>query len=140
MKTRKTFLYVIIALTMSFGFMSCKKYPDDNILISLRTPEERISNTWKVENYKINNTDMTSLAQGYTESFTKGGGYSYSWELNSGSGTWALHNKDKEIQLTGNDTHSSNNLYILKLEETEFWYYYLDGDGDKHEFHMVEKN
>ena len=38
--------------------------------------------------------------------------------------------------MDGSDGHSSGTLYILKLEEKQFWYYTMDGN-DKYEYHLV---
>jgi hypothetical protein len=134
----KNSLLAISILTISILLtVSCKKYPDGPLL-SLRSRSERLSNTWKIENYKINGNDFTSLIPSYTETFTKNGSYNYSWSVFEGSGTWSFQNHDKEVKLNGNDDQSSRTLYILKLEERALWYYYMDGN-DKHEFHLNEK-
>jgi hypothetical protein len=125
-------LFCVLAIPT---IQSCKKY-ENGPMLSLRTRTERVSNTWKVENYKINGDDFTSLVSGYTETFTKKGAYTYSWGILEGSGTWAFQNKDKEIKLNGSDGQSSRTLFILKLEEKSFWYYYMDGN-DKNELHLV---
>ena len=117
---------------------SCKKYAEDTVVIPVVSKTERVSNTWKVENYKVNGTDFTSLVTSYSETFTKEKAYSYDWGLFNGSGSWAFQNSDNEIKLTGSDDQSSRTLVILKLEEKTFWYYYMDGD-DKKEYHMVQK-
>lgn len=135
MKTRKFLILLLLCGSILPAMQSCKKY-EDGPLISLRSRAERVANTWKVENYKINDNDYTSLVSSYTETFTKAGSYAYNWGTLDGNGTWAFQNKDMEIKLTGNDNHSSNTLYILKLEEDAFWYYYMDG-SDKHELHLV---
>jgi hypothetical protein len=114
---------------------SCQKYPDGPF-ISLHTRTERVAQTWRVDNYKKNGTDYTSSYQNYSESYTKDGGYTYSTPLFHGTGTWTFTNSDKDIQLTGISNQNSHTLIILKLEQSEFWYYYIDG-GDKMEFHMV---
>ncbi len=119
------------------ALQGCKKYPDGPAL-SLRTRTARVANTWKVDNYKINGNDYTSLVSGYTETFSKEGAYSYSWGNTAGTGTWAFQNEDQEIRLTGVSNQDSYTLVILKLEEKEFWYYYMDGN-DKNEFHMIQK-
>ena len=128
-------LIIVFAGLMSITIESCKKYPDGP-LISFRSRTERVANTWKVDNYKKNGTDYTSLLSAYTETYTKAGAYSYSWNGITGTGTWGFQNKDKEILLTGLSNQSTYTLVILKLEEKEFWYYYMDGN-DKKEFHMV---
>lgn len=127
-------LLAVMALPVLQG---CKKYPEGPSL-SLRTRTARVANTWKVDNYKINGSDFTSLVSGYTETFSKEGAYSYSWGNNSGTGTWAFQNEDQEIRITGTSNQDSYTLVILKLEEKEFWYYYMDGN-DKNEFHMIQK-
>jgi hypothetical protein len=122
---------------MFTGFESCNKYPEGPSL-SLRTRTQRVANTWKVENYKVNGSDYTSLVADYTETFSKDGNYSYSWGNFAGTGTWNFENNDTEIQLNGVSNQSSYRLVILKLEEKTFWYYYMDG-SDKKEFHLIER-
>ena len=138
MKIRKqiSVIAIIFAGLMIPAIQSCKKYPDGP-LISFRSRTERVANTWKVDNYKKNGNDYTSLMSGYTETYSKDGNYSYTWGNLSGTGKWAFQNSDKEIKLNGINNQSSQTLVILKLEEKQFWYYYMDGN-DKKEFHMVQ--
>ncbi len=126
---------LFIALAMP-TIQSCKKYPDGPA-VSFRSRTERVSNTWKIDNYKVNGTDYTSLVTGYTETYTKDGAYSYDFGVLDGTGKWEFQNKDMEIKLTGINNQSSQTLFILKLEEKQFWYYYMDGT-DKKEFHLIE--
>ncbi len=135
-KLKSTILIILLAGLTIPTIQSCKKYPDGP-MISLRTRTERVANTWKVDNYKRNGTDYTSTMGGYTETFTKDGNYSYSWHILGGTGKWAFQNNDKEIALTGLNNQSNYTIVILKLEEKQFWYYYMDGN-DKKEFHMVQ--
>lgn len=136
-KIKLSALVILFAGLMITTFQSCKKYPDGP-LISFHSRTERVANTWKVDNYKINGTDYTSLVSGYTETYTKDGNYYYSFGSLAGTGSWAFQNKDAEIRITGINHQSSETLYILKLEEKEFWYYYMDGN-DKKEFHMIQQ-
>ncbi len=137
MKTYKTTILLLLFGIIFSNLTSCKKYPDGPT-ISLRSRKERISNNWKVENYKINGSDFTSIVTNYKETFTKEGNYSYSWDLLNGSGTWKLQNNDEEIKLTGSESQTSRTLFILKLEEDSFWYYSMNG-SDKHELHFTSK-
>jgi hypothetical protein len=138
MKTKLNFaVLVVFAGLMMFGIQSCQKYPDGP-LIDFHSRAERVANTWKVDNYKVNGNDYTSLVTDYTETYTKGGDYSYELGGITGTGTWALQNKDAEVQITGISNQNSHTLYIQKLEEKEFWYYYMDG-SDKKEFHMIPR-
>jgi hypothetical protein len=134
-KIRTSILFFLLVALSVPTLQSCKKYPEDPAF-SLRSRKERVANTWKVENYKINGSDYTSLVADYTETFVKSGAYSYSWGSLNGAGSWSFQNKDMEIRLNGNDDHSSRILFILKLEEKSMWYYYMDGN-DKYEAHLV---
>jgi hypothetical protein len=135
-KHRIPIILGLIALIAIPTMESCSKYPDGPV-ISFRSRAERVANTWKIDNYKVNGDDYTSLLSGYTETFSKDGAYSYSWGSISGTGNWAFQNKDEEIRLTGTSNQDSYTMVILKLEEKQFWYYYMDGN-DKKEFHMVQ--
>lgn len=136
MKLNHLILSLFILFLMAPAIQSCKKYPDGPAL-SLRSKTERLSNTWKVENYTINGSDFTSIVAGYTETFTKENNYSYSWGVLSGTGKWAFQNNNMEVKLTGTEQQSSRVLYILKLEEKTLWYYYMDGN-DKNEVHLIQ--
>lgn len=128
---------IIFAGIILLSTQSCKKYPDGQI-VNFHSRTERVANTWKVDNYKVNEIDYTSLVTDYSETYTKEGGYSYQWGIFTGTGTWAFQNNDAEIKITGISNQSSPTLFILKLEEKQFWYYYMDG-SDKKEFHLIQK-
>ena len=125
-----------MALITISTFESCKKY-EEGPGFSLRSRTERVSNNWKVENYKINGADYTSLLSGYSEVFEKSGAYSYHLDGVSGTGQWTFQNDDETIKVNGTDAQASRTLIILKLEEKSFWYYYMDGT-DRHEIHLSE--
>jgi len=127
---------IIISGLMLFGIQSCKKY-EDGPMFSLSSRTQRVANKWKVDNYKVNGTDYTSLFSDYTETYTKAGAYSYQWGILSGTGTWAFQNNDAEILITGIDNQSTVTLVIQKLEEKQFWYYIMDG-SDKKEYNMIQ--
>jgi len=132
---KKLFLFVLLSGTMIFGLQSCSQY-DDNEGITLVSKADRLSQAWKVENYKVNDVDLTSLMSGYTETYTKQGSFSYQWAILGGTATWAFQNNFAEIQITNVANVTDRTLTILRLEEASFWYYYMDGDAKK-EFHMV---
>jgi len=138
MKNKKKFALLIVIIAFMLPIMQgCKKYPDGP-MISLLSRTDRVANTWQVDNYKLNGTDYTSLMSSYTETYSKSGAYSYAWGILAGSGTWKFQNNDAEILITGTTNQSTVTLTILKLEEKEFWYYYMDGT-DKKEYHMIQK-
>jgi hypothetical protein len=136
MRIQKWFTFhILLAGILLIGIQGCKKYPE-NDGINLQTRTERVSNVWKIENYKLNGADLTSLLSSYSETFTKDKAYSYQWGIIGGTGSWDFKNNDAEIQITGISNQASRTLFILKLEETSFWYYYMDGT-DKKEFHLI---
>ena len=138
MKNKMSFkVTVVLAVLMLVGVQSCSQYPDNNG-ITLVSKIDRVSKTWKVDNYKINGVDYTSLVTSYTETYTKQGAYSYQWAILGGTGTWEFQNKDAEIRISGDNNLTSRTIFILKLEDKEFWYYYIDG-ADKKEFHFIKK-
>jgi hypothetical protein len=136
MKNKISILTILLAAATIPSIQSCKKYPDGPSL-SLHSKAERVANTWKVDNYKINGSDYTSLMTGFVETYSEDNAYSFSWGSITGTGTWSFQNHDKEIRIIGIDHKPSVTLFILKLEEKQFWYYYMDGN-DKNEFHMIQ--
>ena len=138
MKNIKKFsVLIVLSLLMLVGAQSCSQYPDNNG-ITLISKTDRVAATWKVDNYKENGVDYTTLVAAYTETFTKDGAYSYQWAILGGTGTWNFQNNDAEIKITGISNQVTRTLFILKLEETQFWYYYMDGSVKK-EFHFVKQ-
>jgi hypothetical protein len=135
-KNKLTFLIILLGF-ITVSIQSCQKY-EEGPLISLNSRTERVANTWKIDNYKVNGNDYTSLLSNYTETYTKGGNYSYQWGIIGGAETWAFQNNYEEILITGTENQSTQTLIIQKLEEKQFWYYIMDGN-DKKEFHFIQE-
>jgi len=136
MKNCRNFvLLLLLTGFMMVGVQSCSQY-EDNTSISLVSKTERLSRVWKVENYKVDSVDLTSLMAAYTETFTKDGAYSFQWAILGGTATWAFQNGSADIKITNVNNVTSRTLTILRLEEGALWYYYMDGDS-RVEFHMV---
>ena len=55
----KTLLYILVISTLFFG---CKKYPEDEVLVHLRTPEQRLKHfsPWQVVEYTVDGADSIS--------------------------------------------------------------------------------
>ena len=137
MKKNRSIATIILGLALLVTVQSCQKYTEGPTF-SLRSRSERVANTWKVDNYKINSTDFTSLVTNYTETYTKDGSYSNNWGNKNEAGLWSFQNNATEIQVSNKDTEDIRTQVILKLEEKGIWYYYMKGN-DKHEFHMIPK-
>lgn len=130
---------IIIVSLMIITLQSCSKY-EDGPFVSLKSKQERVSNSWRVEKYLSNGTDYTSNYEGYTETYTKAGDYLFTsnsfFGTTSGSGKWELQNHGTEVLRSAVDGQDNRVLIILRLTEDEFWYYYMDGD-DKREFQLI---
>lgn len=135
MTTKKIFAIILI---IGASLTSCKKY-EEGPAFSLRSKTARVANTWKVESYTINGTDYTSTLTNinYTETYDKDGNYSYSSTTDAGSGKWEFQSDKEQIKRSGVSGQSTETLFILRLKEKEFWYYYMDGK-DRHEIHLRE--
>lgn len=57
---KKVFKTALILITL-VGFVSCHKYPEDNVFIESKSPEKRIVGTWSLTKYYINGADFTDF-------------------------------------------------------------------------------
>jgi len=133
----KTVLITLFIAGFALLIEGCQKY-EDGPMFSIRSKTERVANTWAVDNYKINESDFTSLVDGYSETYSKDGNYSFNWGIFGETGTWKFQSSQMQIALSEVENQTDRVLYILKLEEKQFWYYYMNGT-DKHEFHLIEQ-
>jgi len=135
MTTKNIFSIILI---IGASLTGCKKY-EDGPALSFSSKTARVSNTWKVMSYTINSADITPFLTSinYTETYDKDGNYSYNSTLNAGAGKWEFQADKEQIKRSGVSGQSTETLYILRLKEKEFWYYFLDGN-DKHEIHLQE--
>ena len=135
MTTKNIFSIILI---IGASLTGCKKY-EEGPALSLRSKTARVANTWKVESFTINGVDNTSslTSINYTETFDKDGNYSYNSSAGTGSGKWEFQSDNEQIKRSGVSGQSTETLYILRLKEREFWYYYLDGN-DRYEIHLEE--
>ena len=125
----------MIALVAVTGLMGCKKY-DDGPMFSLRSREERISNTWRIDRAMTGSDDVTSAFDQYELRLTKDHdasltatytlfGTDFSFTT---SGTWSFENKDEDLRLDFEDGDADETYQILRLKETELWLREKGGD------------
>lgn len=134
--TTKNIFFIILIIGASLS--GCKKY-EEGPALSLRSKTARVANTWKVESYAINGVGVTSslTSINYTETYDKDGSYSYNSSSGGGSGKWEFQSDKEQIKRSGVSGQPTQTLFILRLKEREFWYYFLDGN-DRHEVHLEE--
>lgn len=147
---QKFFLYLFSAFLL-FGLQACEKYEDGAIESDV---DDKIISTWKLQSYYLNGTDETSsiFITNYSEKYTENRTFTRIYTDKNGdmdyeSGSWRLSDDNKEVQISGvssiNDfsdktnSVSSSKFIILKLTDSEYWYYFING-SDKHEFHFTK--
>lgn len=147
----KSITSLVLAGLLAITLNSCKKY-DEGGLVS-RT-EKNLEQTWTLQKYLCNGVDETSLLyiKNYEETYSGSDSYSRTYidkdnENVSENGTWKFAKGQKKLNISGvssieitakTGTLSSSYFNILKLDKSEFWYYYTNG-GDRHEFHLTKK-
>ncbi|MBI3520359.1 MAG: DUF5004 domain-containing protein [Bacteroidetes bacterium] len=152
MKTLLAFIFLSSILL----FTECKKYPEGPA-ISFRSKKERISNSWKVSELKINDVDSTAyytnILHDYTLNINKSGSYTITYFVtvpnignitNTESGFWSFSSNKKDLNLSPSsisygNVPSSSSWQILKLYEKELWLRSFDVNGKKTEFHLLPK-
>ncbi len=151
MKTLKPITTLVLSLLFVLTINRCKKY-DEGGLIS--KTEKNLKQTWVLQKYLRNGADETSLLyiNNYEETYSGTDSYSRTY-LNksnknvSENGTWKFDKGQKRLAISGvssmeitdkTGTVSSSYYHILKLDNSEFWYYYING-SDRHEFRLTKK-
>jgi Domain of unknown function (DUF5004) len=125
----------MIALVAFTGLIGCKKY-DDGPAFSLRSREERVANTWRIDRAMNGSDDVTSAFDQYELRLTKDHdasltatytlfGTDFSFTT---SGTWSFENKDEDLRLDFDDSDADETYQILRLKETELWLREKGGD------------
>lgn len=120
---------------------ACKKY-DEGPTFSLRTKEERISNTWRFGLAFRNGKNITDLYSKYELQLLKGGetklimhytslNFNRSHETR---GRWDLTNSKRDLKLDFEDDNADNTYIIKKLKEKELW---LIDEDENVEFHLI---
>lgn len=137
---RKVIALVVAMFGMTL-FSGCKKY-EEGPLISFRSRTSRVANVWKVQRVFRDGVDVTSSFSNYEETFEKDGSYSYQVGgvfSYSENGNWSFYNKDEEIDIYDLSIRQDRTIYILRLKEDEFWYYYYD-NSVKYEVRLKPKS
>ena len=144
MKTK--FLITISFLTLVLiSTISCKKEASNQ-------NEKYIKKNWKLDQYLVNSVDKTSalVISGYDESYTDNLKYDRSFTDKNGAkviqnGSFEFENATRlkvsgvgSIEFTNNNTASSSYYDIIKLDDTQLWYSYTNGN-EKHEFRLSKR-
>lgn len=142
MKT--TILKTAILFTVfTFIASSCKKY-EDGPIVSVRSKEERIANTWVIEKAYDNGNDVTSDYDQYELMMDKDQKAKLTTNYKSGNvtftfatdGVWLFENDKNDLRLDFDDNDADRVYEILRLTEEELW---LKEKGGEQELHLKTK-
>jgi len=147
MKTIKLLTTFVLAGLFALTFSSCKKDDECGSISNLKQ-------TWVLQKYLRNGVNETSLLyiKNYEETYSGSDSYSRTYidkdnNTKSENGTWKCDKDQNKLNISGvgsieitdiAGTVSSSYYNILKLDESEFWYYFTNG-SDRHEFHLTKK-
>ena len=151
MKKNNLLITFILSGLFTLIINGCKKYDEGGVISKT---EKNLNQTWVLHKYLRNGIDETSLlyVKNYEETYSDSETYSRTYidkesENVTETGIWVFDKDQKKLNLSGigsidisdeTGTISSSTYNILKLDKSEFWYYYTNG-SDKHEFHLIKK-
>lgn len=129
------------AILLLVTMVGCKKY-EEGPLLSLRSKNERVANSWRVGQALENGIDVTDQYHKFDYEISKEGkvtlnanytilGADYIYVT---SGDWAFLNNKEKISFDFDGSDHSTEYTILKLKEEEMW---LVSDDSELEMHFI---
>lgn len=142
MKTKKltNILAVVLLLATLAPISSCSKY-EEGPSISLRTKKARITNEWKLDEFKVNGEDVSSLIKmvgDFILEIKSDDTYVQTFDGESDRGKWKFSSDKEEVILTSDDGGDTQTWTIVRLAHDEFWIKFTE-DGDNYEIKFEEK-
>lgn len=125
---RTTTIMLMLAFSGSIVLSSCSKY-EDGPAFSLRSKEERISNTWRVDKAMENGSDVTSSFDQYELQMLRDGAATLAALYSLGdltfefetTGTWTFENSSEDLRLDFENDAADRTYEIMRLKENELW-------------------
>lgn len=129
----------ILLSVLTFVAPGCKKY-DDGPVLSVRSKEERIANTWVIEKAYDNGNDITSDYDQYDLFMNKESKATLTSNYKSGGvkfsvtteGVWRFENSKNDLRLDFENDDADRVYEILRLKEEELWLKEKGGDTELH--------
>jgi len=140
MKTKKIFslLIFVFILTSLTTLSSCSKY-EEGPSISLRTKKARITNIWKLIEFKEDGVDYTSDFEiEFILDIRKDDTYLLTYDNEIEKGKWMFSSNKEELILLEEDGRNNQNWTIVRLANDEFWVKFTV-DGLRYEMKFEEK-
>ncbi len=137
------FKTAILFTVLTFIASSCKKY-EEGPIVSVRSKEERVANTWVIEKAYDNGNDVTSDYDQYDLMMNKDQNAKLTSNYKSGNvtfsfsteGVWSFENNKNDLRLDFDDDDADRVYEILRLKEEELW---LKEKGGEQELHLKSK-
>jgi hypothetical protein len=137
------FKTAILFTVLTFIASSCKKY-EEGPIVSVRSKEERVANTWVIEKAYDNGNDVTSDYDQYDLMMDKDQNAKLTSNYKSGNvtfsfsteGVWSFENNKNDLRLDFDDDDADRVYEILRLKEEELW---LKEKGGEQELHLKSK-
>jgi len=125
-KIKFLLIALILGTVVPTCLTSCKKGTDDPV-ISLKTRNDRITNTWELLKYEKNGTTQDLEGATYTYVIAKNGTLTRTVEgeifgfptKTESSGTWSFMNDDEDIKIDINN--KATTYHIQRLATKELW-------------------
>ncbi|MES2617332.1 MAG: hypothetical protein V4613_05610 [Bacteroidota bacterium] len=137
--------FLIVALVIaatSISLSSCQKGSDDPA-VSLKTRQDRFTNTWTLIKYEKNGTTQDLSGATYTYTTFNDGTLSRTVEgtvfgyptRTVSSGNWAFLNEDEDVKITINNNVTiynvqrlaSKELWLKEVNNADTYIYYFEG-------------
>lgn len=137
------FKTAILFTVLTFIASSCKKY-EEGPIVSVRSKEERVANTWVIEKAYDNGNDVTYDYDQYDLMMDKDQNAKLTSNYKSGNvtfsfsteGVWSFENNKNDLRLDFDDDDADRVYEILRLKEEELW---LKEKGGEQELHLKSK-
>ncbi len=142
-------LRVSLVLMMVISMFSCKKY-EDGPCFSLRSRNERLINTWRIDKVYENGADKTTDYQNAFVNYKLILASNHEYTLTyrpfnltnyTETGDWIMSSNETAVSFSvksGGTSGSPSQWKLLRLKEKEVWATQKDRNGKEIELHLKE--
>ncbi len=121
----KFYTTILLCAIITFSVASCKKYDDDNTLVSLRKPENRLTQKWKVTYVLENGENVSPKFDTYYYNFQNDGRviFQYVKYINDLEvptveyGNWRLINSDRRLEINFDTLYTDYEILELTKDK-----------------------
>jgi hypothetical protein len=126
--------YIAASAFLLLFFVSCKKY-SEGPLLSLRSREARLINSWVCAKVMVNNQESTPFYSKYSYAINANNSYTENNGYTVVNGTWALTSNDDSLIVTFNNNQVLHRFKIMRLKNRSLWLV-EDRNTSTYEWHL----